>query len=104
MQNIKRANKERREDILKFYKDGKIDIKALAFMMSDLTPQQRGHFQQNLLDVVISKSHDYLSKTLDGLNHVRHVIAEIYINSKLSSPLTHIANVAGNTMWNSRND
>jgi hypothetical protein len=100
VKNLNLQNLERQQDIMNYFKDNKISFKTLAFMMNDLNPAQREHFRSNFYDKVVAKIHDYGKKIATGAKQGRHVLIELYINSKLSSPLTHISNIAGNTLWN----
>lgn len=97
MKNLTVDKTRRMEEIMSYFQKGDINIRTLAFMLEDLKPSQRQHFQKNFYQEIVKKLYDTGKR---ALHNFRHITTELYINAKLSSPLTHIANVAGNTIWN----
>jgi len=73
---------------------GDITLREYAMFEDDLLPFQRMQFKKDV------KEHLAKPKNERTKFSFRHMVTELYINSKLSAPLTHLANIAGNASWN----
>ncbi len=95
IKNLSLNLNERRNEIEGYFTRGEIDLHTFALMMNDLSPAQQSVFKKEL-----SESIGIVDLAKKGYRNFMDLTAELYINSKLSSPLTHISNIVGNTLYN----
>ena len=80
---------------------GKNRVIQLASMISKLDSDKTGIFLNKYAnEIVISKWRDVGVALGKGTTTARRAIAEIFVNSYLASPLSHIVNISSNAVFN----
>jgi hypothetical protein len=99
-QQISKEDQEYLDNLLKQVNDGSMDARTFALMEASLMPYQQKIFHKTVREEVTRRAKKAVKKGTGAFRSFMHLTTELYINAKLSQPLTHLANIGGNIAWN----
>tara|TARA_Y100001937_G_scaffold128688_1_gene206871 strand:- start:146 stop:3295 length:3150 start_codon:yes stop_codon:yes gene_type:complete len=92
---LSKENRKYLEELEKELADGSMTLRTFAMFEQELLPYQRNIFKKQVKEYLAKPKADKKKKF-----SFRHMTTEFFMNSLLSAPITHLANIAGNAAWN----